>query len=326
MFLKFQQNRHIYEFQACKIRQRFWKLNWHLQKAVWDGSSTFKTIAGFFGSSACECLLGAGVGSGWWSLCIRVFGLLKRIRTTHTYSLAMDPGVHQQLNEVPIWVPSSLWSLWYFLVPSISSSLARRLLLPLCLHPGPSGQRAERKVQWGLVLPFWRQSCMGEDHLPKFWLPQALTASSGCCHHHGIAGVGKRIQKNKKTQRVSTLSWVYEKCPLYSLRPTERACACLCPSTPSSFPTCCLHAGVYQRGKWWTPHGFIGTSMNNEPPPAVVFRNSTHSQLYLVLPYLEPVQLVFLMYILYPHCGPQTHDSEIQEPHFSNWASQGPPN
>lgn len=149
----------------------------------------------------------------WAVVSLRVFGLLKRIRCTHTYSLAVDSGVHQQLNEVRSWIPSFLWSLWYFLVPSIFSSLARRLVLPLCLHPGPSGWRAERKMQRGLVLPSWRQSYMGEGHLPKFWLLQAPTSSSGCCHHDGIAGVGVggRVREHKrvKKQRISTLSWVY---------------------------------------------------------------------------------------------------------------------
>lgn len=48
------------------------------------------------------------VNASWvpvWDLgggLFRVFGLLKRIRSTHTYSLAMDPGVHQQLDEVPV--------------------------------------------------------------------------------------------------------------------------------------------------------------------------------------------------------------------------------
>lgn len=166
-----------------------------------------------------------------------------------------------------------------------------------------------------------------------FWLPQTPNANSGCYHHDGTAGgqSGGMVREHKraKNQKISTLSWVYQKFPLYSLSQNERAYAHLYSNTHFQLShvlsSGCGIPGALREGGLVMGSVVLQALIFFPNPPAVFFWRSTHSQLKLVEelrwqvadpPYRKPVQLVLLKLILSPHRGLQTHNSEIQEPHI----------
>lgn len=119
----------------CSTPVSFWKVNWHWNHSLQKTGAAFKIFAVLFGPTACECLPTAGLGFGWWST-YSVSKSLTCWKESDPHTLA-DWGQTQNYTNSFIrsllWVPSFLWSRWYFLIPSIGSRAKRNLaLVTLC--------------------------------------------------------------------------------------------------------------------------------------------------------------------------------------------------
>lgn len=141
------------------------------------------------------------------------FGITKRIRSIHRYSLGVDPGVHKLYGVTFLRSFLSMTS-WYFLVPC-TGSLARSWSFGypvyfchcVCIQ-GQAVWKKEKKKQ-GLILLFWKHNCTGEEGSSPWVL-----APIGSYHQQLMLSpprvawrmTCKRTQK-RKTKRISTF-WV----------------------------------------------------------------------------------------------------------------------
>lgn len=130
----------------CSTPVSFWKVNWHWNHSLQKTGAAFKIFAVLFGPAVCECLPTAGLGFGWWST-YSVSKSLTYWKESDPHTLA-DWGQTQNYTNSFIrslfWVPSFLWSRWYFdSFYWFSGQKKSGFSYPVyfchhLLHPGPS--------------------------------------------------------------------------------------------------------------------------------------------------------------------------------------------